>query len=133
MFDFTATDLPAPTIDLSSKVTSSIARTKMETGRTRQRARFTSQFREVSAAWELDDDEYALYQGIVHWKLSNGADWFTMSLPFGDGFKTYTVRFTDAGITGAYKVNMNWQVRAQLEIEDGSPLTEEETDDALGI
>ena len=131
MFDWSTTDLPNPTLSLSSKVTSAIARTQMETGRTRQRMRFTSQFRVVSASWELNDDEYALFQGVIRWKLSNGADWFTMSLPFGDGFKTYTVRFTDSGQQGDYKPNMNWMVKANLEIESGSPLTEAETNAVL--
>lgn len=131
MFAWSTTGLPNPTTDLSGKNESSVIRTKMEGGNSKQRARFTSGIRTFNASWQLTDDEFALFQGVHKYKLTMGADWFEMSLPFGDGFKTYTVRFTDNGFTFQHNPVMHWTVKAPLETEDISPLTEEEVDDLL--
>lgn len=131
MFSWATTSLPNPTTDLGGRNESSVIRTKMESGRQRQRSRFTSGLRTFNASWQLTDAEWALFQGVHKYKLSMGADWFEMSLPFGDGFKTYTVRFTENGINFQYNNVMNWTVRASMETEDISPLTEAEVDDIL--
>lgn len=133
MFDWSTTNLPNPSTDLASNGVSSVIRTQMDSGRARQRRRFTSQLRSITASWELDDDQYALFQGVVKYKLSAGADWFTISLPFGDGFKTYTARFVGDTVNGAYQINMHWVVKVPMEIEDASPYTEAETNTALGL
>lgn len=131
MFAWSTTSLPNPTNDLSGKNESSVIRTKMESGRFVQRRRFTSGLRSFNLSWQLTDAEFALFQGVHKYKLSSGADWFEMSLPFGDGFKTYTVRFTDSGYTFQHNEVMHWTVRAALETEDVSPLDESEVDAIL--
>lgn len=133
MFDWDTTGLPLPTANFANKVTSSVIRTKMDSGRTRQRRRFTSGVRAVDVTFRFTDAEYALFQGVYKYKLSSGADWFTISLPLGDDFKDYTARFTGDTYQTNYVPVMNWDVKASMEVEDDSPLTEEEVDDALGL
>jgi hypothetical protein len=130
-FNWTTTNLPAPATDLESGLQSSVIRTPMDSGTPRQRQRFTAGIRPFSASWELDDDEWALFQGVYVYKLAMGADWFDMSLPFGDGFKTYNVRFTGDVLKGAYKDVMHWRVTATMETDNISPLSEAEVDAIL--
>ena len=131
MYAWPSTKLPLPSINFSNKAKTSVIRTQMDTGASRQRQRFTSGVRTVAAQWKLTDDEFALFQGVFKYKLSNGADWFTISLPLGSGFKTYTIRFTDDGWSAAYDNYMHWNVTANMEAENTSALTESETNTAL--
>lgn len=125
-----ANKLPLPTTDLGGDNEESTVRTKMDSGRFRQRGRFTAGLRNFKATWELDDDQWALFQGIVKWKLTRGADWFTIDLPFGNGFKNYRVRFTGK-VQFDYQDVMHWKISVPCETEDTCPLTEAETNAAL--
>ncbi len=125
------TKIPPPDISFNNDIENPVIRTKMDSGKVRQRARFTSAVRLFTANWTLTDAQYALFQGILKYKLSNGADWFEMQLMFGNGFDTYEVRFIDGKIKSAYKVHLHWRVSAAMETENTSPLSEAETDAAL--
>lgn len=126
------TILPRPNTNFNGKVESTVIRTKMDSGRIRQRARFSSGNQTMPVEWLFTDDEFALFKGIYKYKLSNGADFFEMELPLGDGFQTYLVRFSDDGFSEAYKPVNQWTVTATLETEDDiSPLSEAEVDAAL--
>jgi len=126
-----ASKLPLPSTDFDGANERATIRTKMDSGRFRQRRRFTSGLRTFKASWQFDDDQFALFQGVVKYKLSEGADWFTIDLPFGDGFKNYRVRFIEAKESFNYQDVLHWKVDAQLETETTSPLTEAETNAAL--
>lgn len=126
------TILAPPTVNFNGKVQTTVIRTKMDSGRVRQRNRFSAAVRSIEVEWVFTDDEFALFQGIYKFKITNGADFFNMSLPFGDGFKTYLVRFSDAGYAHQYKPHFQWTISATLETEDDtSPLSESEVDAAL--
>ncbi len=131
MFDWNSTFFPAPSVAYNNKVESSTIETKMDSSRTRTRARYTRQTRIVSVQWELTDDQYALFQGVFTYKLTRGADFFSIDLYLGGGLRNFKAKFKSDPIDTAYKDVLNWVVRGTLEIESGSVLTSGETDTAL--
>jgi hypothetical protein len=130
-FVWSTTGLPAPSIDYSTKLANTLARSKMESGRVRQRPRFTTSWRTVSVKWELTDAEWKLFQGVVFHKLSQGADFFDILLPLGNGMQTYTARFVADSIQESHRPVLHWVVSAQLELQGVSPLTDGEVDALL--
>lgn len=119
----------APSVDYGIDVSTAVARTKMESGRFRQRRRFTRDFRKMSVAWKLSDVEFGYFQSIYNHLLHSGADWFSIALPMGDGFKTYTARFVADSYQAKYDNVMYWNITAQLETEtETSPWGEADID-----
>jgi hypothetical protein len=118
---------PRPSVNFNIDVDTSTVRSKMDSGRVRQRRRFTRDIRGLSVAWKLSDEEYGLFQSIYRYGLNSGADWFTMVLPLGNGFQTYTVRFVADSYKAKYDEVMYWDVSAKLETEDeSSPFSADE-------
>jgi len=113
------TELPQPSIDFGNKVEPSVLRTPMDSGRFRQRQRFTRANRTIGVQWLLDDTEYALVEGVFQHTLHGGADWFTLPLYLGDGQADQTVRFV-GGLSATYVAHMHWRVTATLEVESGA-------------
>ena len=123
-----------PSVDYRIKVDTSVVRTKMESGRNRQRQRFTRDFRTMNVSWKLSDVEFGYFQSIYHHLLNSGADWFSMSLPMGDDFQTYTVRFVADTYQAKYDNVMYWEISAQLETEDEtSPYSAEDIDALVAV
>lgn len=110
--------LPNPNVDYSVSVNTSVVRTKMDSGRFRQRRRFTRDFRTIPVTWTLTDEEYGLFQAVYKYVLNSGADWFYINLPLGDGVKQYKARFIADSYNAKYQAFMHWNVSAKLETED---------------
>lgn len=120
---------PKPTVNYNIKVDTSVARTKMETGRFRQRKRFTRSFRRMGVTWSLSDLEFGYFQSMYYHAFNSGADWFTIFLPMGDGLKEYTARFVADSYQATYDKVMFWNVSVALETEDEtSPWSSAEID-----
>jgi hypothetical protein len=124
--DYPSTWLPRPTVSFSPKEAAATARTAMDSGRVRQRQRFTRVVTTIGVSWQLTDEQYAILKGFFEHSLNGGADWFNMELPLGDGFQTYAVRFV-GGLSDDHYGALNWNVSATLELEQGGPLTAEVT------
>lgn len=118
--------LPRPQRNFNFSVSNSTLRTKFDSGRTRQRKRFTKDFRTISVAWSFNDDEFYYFESFVKETLSNGQEWFEMELIQGDGFKTFYVRIVGGVYKATYDEVMYWNVTATLELEDPAALTAEE-------
>lgn len=131
MFVWSTTGLPNPSTDFANKAETSVIRTKFDSGRVRQRRRFLSGLRTMQVSWLLNEQEYAIFQAVYLYKLSSGADYFTMSLDLGNGFTDYTVRFIGEGWSAGYKEVSNWRCSGTMEVNNISPLTEDELDDLL--
>lgn len=130
--------LPKPSVDLGGSVKPATVRTNMESGRPRQRKRFTTGWRTKNVSWVLTNDEFAIFQAIVKFKLNNGADFFDMALPIGDPddeteaeFAVQSVRFVDGVYKYSYQDVMHWKVSATLETENTSPMDEATLDGIL--
>ena len=113
-----ASIFPPPDVSFGAAVSANAIRTKMDSGRIRQRKRFTKNMRQISANWKLTDDQRSLFQGLFSGPLNNGADWFSMSLPLNGGFKTFTVRFVADSYSEKYDGFLHWNTSAKLETED---------------
>jgi len=123
--------IPAPKVDFAGEVDAPTIRTKMDSGRVRQRKRFTREFRPLRVSWKLKDEEFGLFQSVHKHALNSGADWFKITLPLGDGMKEYTVRFSSGGYSFKYDDVMYWDVSAKMETEDQAELYDDETTDAF--
>lgn len=131
-FDWSTTGLPNPSIDYGAAAEGSVVRTKMESGRFRQRRRFTSGLKTISVVWQFTDDEYALFQGVHYYKISQGADWFdNITLALGQSLETVTARFVGDGYDAKHNGFLEWRVSAKLEVESVTPLSESEVNALL--
>lgn len=119
--------LPEARLDFTSKNESAVIRTQMASGRIRQRRRFTSDMKTQAVMWRFTDDEFAVFQSFVFYKLNAGTDYFYTNLRIGDGLKQYRVRFVNGEYTGKLNERM-WDVTANLEIEEQQYLPEEYLD-----
>ncbi len=126
MEDFPSQYLPAPTVSFNGNTAGSTIRTQMESGRVRQRSRFTRETRLYSVNWEMSDFQYGLFQSFVLYQINRGADWFNIDLPVGgEGMRTVSARIVDGKYSGAHVPVMNWNVSAQLEVDDAGVWSED--------
>ena len=116
---------PKPTLRFSGKVGNSTMVSKMDTGRQRQRRRFTSEIRTYSAAWEMTTVQFDAFQSWVKYKLHNGADSFMIDLPVGGtAFKTVEAKMVQGLYTWDNVGVMTWNVKATLLVEDALVMSE---------
>lgn len=122
--------LPDPLLELDGENDSNATRTQMASGRIQQRRRFSLDLHTMSARWRLTEDQFALFQSFVYYKLSGGSDWFELDMKRGGGLKTYKVRMVD----GKYQYRLNsphWDVSARLEVEEQNYVPEAELDESI--
>jgi hypothetical protein len=92
-------------------------RTEMETGRVRQRRRFTTSQETFSVTWILTADEFEAFKSFHLFTLEGGANFFDILLPVGVGLETMRVRFVGGTFRHSYQSYMNFQISATLETE----------------
>lgn len=132
MNTFPHNKLPDPSVDFSGRNESSTVRTAMDSGRIRQRRRYTQDFRTCSVSWDLDDTQFSLFQAFVFYKASSGADWFIINLPQGTGLRTYVARLREGSYGFTHQGILHWRVTAALELQDPLLMTEAAYDAAVG-
>lgn len=122
-----------PNVSTSLKVdnVASVIRTKFETGRARQRSRFENKNSNYAVRWQMSDDEFDIFEAFHRIKLSNGNDWFNITLPAPQGVQTVLARFVEGQYRRTHKGVLFWEVSAELEIEADYGLTESELDALL--
>lgn len=116
--------LPKCTNDYSADVLPTMRRTEMDDGSIRQESRFTSVLGTSAFSWVFNGEEFEIFQAWVKYKISNGADWFLISLPNGTGFVTTKVRFKDGKYTVKHQPVMHWKVSASFEYVVATALSE---------
>lgn len=124
--------LPQPTSAFDIKLNASKLRTQMDSGRYRQRQRFTRENRMVSVSWEMDDNQYAFFQSYYLYKLHGGADYFNVSLPLGGATRSFVAKFADEP-SAKYQHVSRWVVQGTLEVEDGKVLAESDFDALVAL
>lgn len=125
------TELPNPTSSYSLKIQNSAQRTKMESGRIRQRRKFTQGRFSISVEWELTDEEFLLFQSFVYHALNGGTDWFYANFYSGGGQGQHKVRIQKGDYTSTYLDYMHWKVKANLDVEMVNLLSDSELFDQL--
>lgn len=120
--------LPRPSQNYNLDVNASIGRTQMDSGRIRQRRRFTSTKDQIAVVWQFTDQEFAMFTSFVKFKINDGADWFTAEIVTGNGIQEQTVRMQGGNYQSAYRSHFNWNVSAVLDVQEIAMLSEEAYD-----
>lgn len=98
--------------------TSPLMRTKMDSGRSRQRRKFKNVPVIISAAWLLNTPQAQIFESFYRDEISDGAQWFICKLQTPYGLQNYDVRFVDI-YSGPTLVGLSsWRYTAQIEIRE---------------
>lgn len=97
---------------------SPLMRTELQSGRARQRRRYTSVPSLASVSWIFNQSEAQFFEAWFRWQLADGTEWFNARLRTPMGLMAYECRFADM-YAGPLLVGVDrWQVQAQLELRD---------------
>lgn len=73
----------------------SFARTNMDSGYARQRRRFVSTPTAVTVKWRFTTAELGVFERFWNNEIQDGAAWFSVRLPNGQGMTAVRARFTE--------------------------------------
>lgn len=97
---------------------SPLTRSELVSGRARQRRRYTSVPTIASVSWLFTQQQARIFETWFRWSLSDGTEWFNVTLRTPMGLQPYECRFVEMyrgpkliGIT-------HWQIEADLEIRE---------------
>jgi hypothetical protein len=97
---------------------SPLVRVDMQSGRARQRRRFTSVPSLVKVNWLMNEVQAQLFEGWFRWTITDGADWFNCRIKTPMGLRPYECRFTDIYDGPVFVTTSLWRFSAELEIRD---------------
>ena len=116
--------LPLPSINFSGTNQSSVIRTQMDSGRFRQRRRFTKELDILSIEWLFDGKEWLFFRSFFEHSLEGGSLWFNINVNLGDrtpigeeSVQTFKIRFV-SGYSYTYAPVNYWRVRGSIEIDN---------------
>lgn len=113
------TELPIPLQDgYSIQHVSPLMRTDLDSGRARQRRRFTSVPSNVSVNWFMTEGEAIVFEGFFKHTLLDGALWFNCPLRTPMGCKLYECRFVDIYDGPNLDNTYYWRFSATIEIKE---------------
>lgn len=107
--------LPAPEISLSGTTDTASVRLSMDSGRTRQRRRYSADRLVLNVAWTFTTLECNIFRAWLKWKITDGNDQFNIRLVLGGASKIQLSRFVDGKVTFNWQPQGFWLVSAQLE------------------
>lgn len=106
----------------SYQLISPLQRSELESGRARQRRRFTSVPEAAGISWLFTDSEAQLFKVWFRDQLVDGSQWFECPLDTPEGFDYYTCRFVDV-YNGPSRAGPDlWTISADLELRVRSAL-----------
>lgn len=111
-----SSSLPDPSDNYTGNVDAGVLRTKMDSGKARQRRKTVSELASISVEWEMTDTEMVIFRAWHAEKLNLGLDWFLINLPFGGGMQQQQARFVKGDFNASYAAVNNWSVTATLEV-----------------
>lgn len=97
---------------------SPMMRTEMQTGRARQRRRYTSVPTMASVSWIMTQQQAQLFEGFFRWTLADGAEWFNVTLSTPLGLMAYEARFAEMYNGPQLTGRDMWTFTAELEIKE---------------
>lgn len=108
------------------QTTSPLQRTRMDSGRVRQRRRFSSVPTTASVSWLLDALQAQMFEAWFLYTLLDGELWFDCELMTPLGLKPYEARFSDI-YDGPMLVGVSsWRYSAAIEIRERQTLSRED-------
>lgn len=97
---------------------SPMMRSELQSGRARQRRRYTSVPSMASVSWLLSDDQAMAFEAWFRDATVDGTDWFNCRLSTPVGLKDYECRFVEM-YNGPELVGPNlWRITATLELRE---------------
>lgn len=106
---------------------SPLQRTDLQSGRARQRRKFTSVPSIVSLTWFFDKNAHCLlFELWFKESLNDGAQWFNCPLQTPMGIKPYVCRFTTMYKGPTLVAASMWRISAELEIYERPTLPAED-------
>ncbi len=109
--------LPEPQRDgYGFQPVSPMARSELQSGRVRQRRRFTSVPTVASVTWLMDDGEAQLFEGWFEHILQSGSLWFQCPLKTPLGMDEHRARFVDIYEGPVLVGESFWRFTAKLEL-----------------
>jgi hypothetical protein len=101
---------------------SPLMRTELDTGRARQRRRYTSVPSIASVNWIMTAPQGQMFEAWFRWTLVDGTEWFNAELRTPLGLQPYECRFVNM-YSGPELVGINlWRFTAELEIRERQTL-----------
>lgn len=101
---------------------SPLMRSEMQSGRARQRRRYTSVPSIASVQWHLTQQQAQIFEAFFRWALSDGAEWFNTRIRTPLGLQSYECRFAEM-YSGPDLVGVDrWQISASLELRERQTL-----------
>lgn len=97
---------------------SPMVRSDLQSGRARQRRRFTSVPTMASVSWLLDDAQAQLFEAWWEDALISGTEWFECPLKTPEGIQNYAARFTDIYSGPNLTGRSHWRFTAELELRE---------------
>ncbi len=124
--------LPEPQRDgYGFQPVSPMARSELQSGRARQRRRFTSVPTVASVTWLMDDGEAQLFEGWFEHILQSGSLWFQCPLKTPLGMDEHRARFVDIYEGPVLVGESFWRFTAKLELFKLPIISEAELTDLL--
>lgn len=111
--------LPLPLLSSTSvKQQSNVLRTEMSSGRARQRQRYISTPKFLSARWVFKKNQAKLFEGFLEYEVKKN-NWFLLKTPSPAGLIETEVRFVNSPLEN-YKPmgKKSWVYEAQIEIRN---------------
>ena len=103
---------------------SPLMRSDLQSGRARQRRRYTSVPSMASVSWNMNQQQAQLFEAWFRWELVDGSEWFNAELRTPLGLQSYECRFADI-YSGPQLVGVDrWVFQAMLEIRERQTLAD---------
>jgi hypothetical protein len=97
---------------------SPLMRSELQSGRARQRRKYTSVPSIASVSWLFTQSQAQAFESWFRWEIVDGAEWFNATLSTPMGLQPYECRFVDM-YSGPELVGINlWRFTANLEIRE---------------
>jgi hypothetical protein len=107
------------------QLVSPLMRSELNSGRARQRRRFTDVPESAKVSWLFSDSEAQLFKVWFLHQLVDGVEWFECPLDTPEGYGLYTARFMDV-YEGPSRVGPDlWSISATLELQERSILDQD--------
>lgn len=118
-------DFPMPDDSLAIDLDLQVIRTKMESGRARQRLRFPGAVNVIKLTWVLNGEQHKRFKSHHAFDLNYGCDWFVLPLITGQFIKPHIGRMVGGKYSEQYKPHDKWTVSAVIEVKEADLVTPE--------
>lgn len=110
--------LPNANETFRPKISHGAGRSKMESGKVRQRRKQTVGRYQCRIEWEFNAEQYLIFQSFVHYTLNLGAEWFNAIIMTATSAKAHKIRLIDGDYDPSSFDGNNWRVKANVDVQE---------------